>query len=158
MESVRTVDDSEPIVLEEAASPSPQPQIFAGKSLLAFNDLFRLDELFLQRLDDDTRGRLNVYRQGVNQLSAGEISELLLACAPVLEQLIAEVFGIEERLRGSREKWHSHTAVFEFKTHFIQRRARKRAAKNESVEPFATLDAWLSDRRHLRLGGSQCRQ
>jgi len=110
------------------------------------HDLSRLDELFLQRLDDDMRGRLNAYRQSVDQLSAGEISELLLACAPVLEQVIAEIFGVEERLRGSQENCTLIPPYSNSKMHFIQRRARKRAAKNESIEAFATLDAWLNDR------------
>jgi NADPH-dependent glutamate synthase beta subunit-like oxidoreductase/NAD(P)H-flavin reductase len=150
MESARAVEDSESILTLEEAVP-PGGHRFTGKSLLLLKDLSCLDELFLQRLDNDTRGRLSVYRQSVGQLSTGEISDLLLACAPVLEQLIGEVFGIEERLRGSRQALHAHTPVFEFKMHFIQRRARKRAAKNESTEAFATLDAWLSGR--LKEGG-----
>ena len=115
------------------------------RELLRDSDLYRLDESFLQRLDGGLRSQLLAYRLGDHGMTAAQISELLLVCAPTLEALIAETFGIEERLRQVRHRLGSHGAVFEFKAQFVLRRARKRAAKNEAVETFAELDAWLDE-------------
>lgn len=104
-----------------------------------------MDELFLQRLDDGLRSQLLAYRGGDHGMTAGQVSDLLLGCAPMLEELIAETFGIEERLRQVRNRLDSHSVIFDFKAQFVLRRARKRAARSEAVESFEMLDTWLTE-------------
>jgi NADPH-dependent glutamate synthase beta subunit-like oxidoreductase len=145
MESASAIDGGDSIFTLDQEGFS-RPHSFTGKSLLSQADLADLDERFLRRLDCATRELLGHYRENSDQLSSGEISELLLASAPILEQLIGEVFGIETRLLEARRKVLSHTAVFEFKEQLVLKRARRRAAKSESIEAFATLDAWLDER------------
>jgi NADPH-dependent glutamate synthase beta subunit-like oxidoreductase/NAD(P)H-flavin reductase len=125
-----------------------------GLPALTFPDLFRveglrvLDEAFLARLQAQDGGlaeRLSASRAG-KHFSPMETSELLLGCAPVLEDLIAELFAIGPELERSRQQTLSHDPVFAFKKLFVQRRARRRLLAKEEIEDFATLDAWLSAR------------
>lgn len=125
-----------------------------GLPALTFSDLFRveglrvLDDAFLARLraqDAALAERLSAFRAG-KAYTPVETSELLLACAPVLEDLVAELFNIGPELERSRQQTLSHDPVFAFKKLFVQRRARRRLMGKEEIEDFATLDAWLSTR------------
>lgn len=123
-----------------------------GLNGITFPDLFqveglqRLDKLFLERLHSqypEWHERLLAYRKGEESHTALEVSELLLACAPLLEGVIAELFSIEKELDESRAGTVSHNVVLSFKKSFVQRRARR--LKREDVpESFANLDEWLS--------------
>ena len=117
----------------------------------SYSDLFepeglgRLDELFLQRLAGHAPERqqaLRAWREG-REFGPVETSELLLACAPVLEELLVELFGIREQAEALRERTLGHGPVFDFKKRFVLRRARRRLARKEDMEGFAELDAWL---------------
>ncbi len=119
---------------------------------LGFADLFqihglrRLDELFLSRVAaDDTalHAGLLSYRAPSTSLTPLEQSELLLACAPYLEDFIAELFDIEQELETSQARTLSHNVVSAFKKLFVQRRARRRL-KEDPPETFTELDSWLS--------------
>lgn len=127
---------------------------FTGERLLTDADLYRLDELFLQRLGAERRSRILAYRDNAGGMPPNEVSQLLLECAPALEELLGELFGITADLSRESERWHSHAPVFEFKSQFVQRRARKRLSRNTQTEPFATLDALLEER--LRQSGHNC--
>jgi NADPH-dependent glutamate synthase beta subunit-like oxidoreductase/NAD(P)H-flavin reductase len=118
-----------------------------------FADLFQgdtlntLDQQFLERLnhhDPSLHSRLLDYRQHSHTWPATQISELLLACAPVLEEFIAELFRIQLALENSRQQTYSHQAVFEFKKWVVLRRAKRRLKSEKSLESFAELDTWLS--------------
>ncbi len=120
---------------------------FAYESLFQFESLQRLDAMFLAHLmaHDATRyEQLLAYRRGDHGYTTLQISELLLACGPVLEAFVGELFGIEDALGLTREATVTHNPVFEFKKHFVQRRARKRLLKKEEFENFAQLDQWLA--------------
>jgi len=123
-----------------------------GLAGLNFRDLFRLEGL--QRLDDEFLARLNAhdatshatllaYRSGEKILSALEVSEVLLACAPPLDDFIAELFGIESEVTALRAATRVHDPVFAFKKQFIQKRAKRRLLAKEDIEEFAALDDWL---------------
>jgi NADPH-dependent glutamate synthase beta subunit-like oxidoreductase/NAD(P)H-flavin reductase len=115
--------------------------------------LQKLDELFLQRLteqDADLARRLQAYRDGEISVPL-ETSELLLACAPVLEEFIAELFGIREAMEELLRDTLSHDPIFAFKKLFVLRRARRRLMKKDVDESFAELDAWLANA--LEAGG-----
>ena len=108
--------------------------------------LARLDELFIERLRAADAARceqLLAMRQG-RLPSPVELSALLLAGGPVLEELIGELFGIGAELAAARRATLAHDPIFTFKKLFVQRRARRRLLKKEEFESFAALDAWLT--------------
>ncbi len=117
---------------------------------IEFNDLFspeglqRLDQQFMTRLEGlepAWQEALVAYRSGERELSATEVSELLLACAPVLEAFVAELFGIEGELEASARATLAHDPVFHFKKQYVQRRARRLRVDPDSLESFEELDA-----------------
>jgi NADPH-dependent glutamate synthase beta subunit-like oxidoreductase/NAD(P)H-flavin reductase len=130
----------------------------ADVRLFQLGDLYGLDALFLERLDKHARTQLLAYRRGDHGLAPLEVSELLLSCAPVLEGVIAESFGIERELAHARARARSHDAIFEFKQRFVQRRARKRLSAKQPLEPFATLDARLAARLSQSSGSTVDRE
>jgi len=118
------------------------------RRVLQLEDFYRLDATFLERLEVQARSALLAYRQGQANMTPLQVSELLLSCAPVLEEVIGEEFGIAVELRQSRAAIHAHEPVFEFKKQFVQKRARKLISRKESLESFAALDAWLAANVH----------
>jgi len=118
---------------------------------MRFEDLQRLDGL--QRLDAAYRKRLRAHDAGLHdQLIAYRAgaamtpiarSELLIACAPVLEEMLAELFGIGTALARSRAATQAHDPVFAFKKQYVAKRARRRLLKKDEYESFAALDAAL---------------
>ena len=117
-----------------------------------FEDLQRLDGL--RALDDAYLARLRAhdaalhqkllrYREAGGALPPVELSELLIACAPVLETMLAELFGIDAELARSRAATQLHDPVFAFKKQFVSKRARRRLLKKDEYPDFATLDAEL---------------
>ncbi|MDH3562048.1 MAG: FAD-dependent oxidoreductase [Gammaproteobacteria bacterium] len=127
---------------------------------LTFADLFtpegleRIDRLFLTELRaSNIKGHdtLLAWRAGTQTLSPLQVSELLLAAGPVLEDFIIKLFNIHEALEEMRQRTLTHDPVFHFKKFFVQRRARRRLLKKEEFENFAELDSWLS--RSLQQAG-----
>jgi NADPH-dependent glutamate synthase beta subunit-like oxidoreductase/NAD(P)H-flavin reductase len=123
-----------------------------GLKGLAYADLFttdgltRLDAEFLKRLqgrDAARHAQLLALRAGQHD-TAVETSELLLAVAPLIDELVGELFGISKELAAARAAALGHGPVYRFNKQFVARRARRRLAKKEDVEPFAELDRWLS--------------
>ncbi|MBI3897358.1 MAG: FAD-dependent oxidoreductase [Gammaproteobacteria bacterium] len=110
--------------------------------------LEQLDAEYLRRLHAHDAGlheKLLRYRATAGQaFSATEISDLLIACGPLLEELIGELFGIQDTLARLRDETLAHDPVFEFKKAFVLKRARRRLLKKDDYEAFAELDAWLS--------------
>ena len=117
------------------------PDIFTRESLL------QLDHAFLHRVALQDAGlyqRLLRYREDEKNLAARDISEVLLACAPVLEACIAELFGIEDDVANLRDRVLSHDVVLKFKKLFVLRRARKRLLNKNVTASFTELDTGLS--------------
>jgi NADPH-dependent glutamate synthase beta subunit-like oxidoreductase/NAD(P)H-flavin reductase len=120
---------------------------------LEFPDLFqvsglrRLDRRFLERLeacDRSVHARLLAYRDSDERLPPLELSELLLALAPHLEEFLAQLFGIEGALAAAGAATRSHNPVMEFKRQMVLRRARR--YRQPITSSFGELDAWLSER------------
>ncbi|HWR87503.1 MAG TPA: FAD-dependent oxidoreductase, partial [Acidiferrobacterales bacterium] len=114
--------------------------------LLTLEGLNRLDAEYLRRLkaQDAVRHDLLLAVRAGRTLSPVENSELLLACSPVLDDVIADLFGIRKEIDAARSAVLSHNPVFTFKKLFVQRRARRRLLKKEEFETFAELDTWLN--------------
>lgn len=125
----------------------PNFKSFTFADLFQGDTLNTLDQQFLERLnhhDPSLHSRLLDYRQHSHTWPATHISELLLACAPVLEEFLAELFRIQLALENSRQQTYSHQAVFEFKKWVVLRRAKRRLKGEKLLESFAELDTWLS--------------
>jgi NADPH-dependent glutamate synthase beta subunit-like oxidoreductase/NAD(P)H-flavin reductase len=111
---------------------------FSFTELFQINTLNSLDQQFLshlRRYDPSLHDELTQYRLDPKAFTP---SELLLACAPVLDEFIADLFGITQ---ASTQQ----PPLFEFKKWFVLRRARRRLKKKEPLESFAELDAWLNN-------------
>ncbi|MEK7796372.1 MAG: hypothetical protein AAB315_02855, partial [Pseudomonadota bacterium] len=129
------------------ASPPGLHHGFTFAELRTQSGLERLDRLYLERLrarDAALHDRLLAYRQNSGGLSPTDTSELLLACAPLLDEIVAELFGIQPELEATRRQTLAHDPVFHFKKEFVLKRARRRLAKKETFENFAELDTWLA--------------
>ncbi len=128
------------------------PDQTLGLNGLTYSDLrnhdalSQLDAVFLTRLkkqDAALQDRLIAYRQG-GLLPPIDVSELLLACAPLVEALIGELFMIEDEVEVLHHKTLAHDPVFVFRKFFVLRRARRRLLKKEEFESFEELDQWLT--------------
>ncbi len=132
--------------------------------LLTLEGLNRLDTEYLRRLkaqDAVRHDQLLAVRDAQGSTSAAggrtpgaatgktlsptENSELLLACSPLLDDVIADLFGIRKEIDAARGAVLSHNPVFTFKKLFVQRRARRRLTRKEEIESFSELDAWLGN-------------
>src|SRR3972149_5681414 len=132
--------------------PESTPKL-ARNHGLTFAELFtpeglqKIDGLFLERLrarDAKAHDTLIAWREGREKLTPLQVSELLLACGPVLDNFIAGLFGIKETMEAAQQRTLAHDPVFHFKKFFVQRRARRRLVKQEEFESFAELDGWLA--------------
>ncbi|WP_353570225.1 FAD-dependent oxidoreductase [Candidatus Albibeggiatoa sp. nov. BB20] len=114
-----------------------------------FQQLFELDTLkafdqqFLDALTPELKQQLLAYRRQSQAFSNIKISELLLDCAPVLEQFIAQLFDIEFELEQLKGQMVQNDPILQFKKWFVLRRARRRLNKQESLPSFELLDQWL---------------
>jgi NADPH-dependent glutamate synthase beta subunit-like oxidoreductase/NAD(P)H-flavin reductase len=120
---------------------------FTFTELFQTETLVRLDQQFLKLLrDQDTSlyEKLLAYRQNEQTFSPIEMSKLLIACAPILEDFIEDLFGICEAVKAVYHQTRQHQPIFEFKKWFVLRWARRRLKKKETLESFAVLDAWLT--------------
>jgi NADPH-dependent glutamate synthase beta subunit-like oxidoreductase len=130
--------------------PAAAPRLrhdFSYASLFELPGLQRLDARFLELLrsrDATLHQQLLAYRGGAHGLTALQVSELLLACGPVLEEFVTDLFGIEDAARLTHDATVAHDPVLEFKKLYVQRRARRRLTKKEELESFAELDQWLT--------------
>ncbi|MFL6652254.1 MAG: FAD-dependent oxidoreductase, partial [Sulfurifustaceae bacterium] len=118
---------------------------FTFSQLFDLEGLRKLDDEFLARLrarDADAHAKLLRYRAG-ETFAPVERSELLLACAPVLEEQIIDLFGLHDAVTKLRQQTLVHDPIFDFKKQFVLKRARRRLLKKDEYEPFAELDAWL---------------
>ncbi|HEX7043203.1 MAG TPA: FAD-dependent oxidoreductase, partial [Burkholderiales bacterium] len=117
-------------------------RLFARESLAA------LDAEFLERLrrrDAGLHEKLLRYRASAGAAFGPiERSALLLGCAPVLEEQIAELFGIERELERLRAATLAHDPVFAFKKQVVLKRARRRLLQKDDYQSFDELDRWLA--------------
>ncbi len=132
---------------ESPQSPLRLSDGFTYSDLITPAGLQKLDRRFLERLrarDEKLHNALLTYRQGNETLTPLAVSELLLACGPILDEFVAGLFGIKTALEQTRLQTLSHDPIFHFKKLFVQRRARRRLLKKEELESFAELDVWLT--------------
>ena len=113
------------------------------QAILTSEGLAALDHHFIQYLtsvDSVLAEQLAIYREG--KLSITQISELVITCAPILEQFIAALFDIEREVAALKNTTRSHDPIFQFKDHYIH--LAKRLLKSMTdVSQFDELNDWL---------------
>jgi len=126
--------------------PTLQLHGFSYAELFNASGLNRLDQAFLAALNSNNptlHAALIAYRTGRIQQNPLEISELLISCAIVLEQFLADLFSIEEAVAVSQAQTVSNNPISIFKKYFVLRRAKKEMAKVDNFSNLAELDLWL---------------
>ena len=116
------------------------------QDLLRLEGLKRLDAEFLARLQQqngERHAQLLAYRAG-HACTPLQTSELLLVCAPLVEDIVGETFHISNELEQARARTLAHDPVFAFKKLFVLRRARRRLLTKEEIQNFTELDIWLT--------------
>ncbi|VVC76210.1 Dihydroorotate dehydrogenase B (NAD(+)), electron transfer subunit [Aquicella siphonis] len=120
---------------------------FTFSELLRSEGLNRLDDEFLSFLgtrNPALQEQMLAYRRGTGTFTTLEISELLIHCARILEDFLADLFQIQEAAAISRVRTTSFNPVSTFKKYFVLRRAKKDAGKADSFPSFSELQAWLT--------------
>jgi len=123
------------------------------RDLQTLSGLEGLDKAFLDALhenDADLHARLRAYRRGAT-LEPTELSELLIAVAPCLQDFLAARFDIEDALSRQRAAVRELDAITIFKDEFVKKRTKR--YKPDAERSFSELNYWLSSQIGPRGGG-----
>ncbi|PIQ43737.1 MAG: pyridine nucleotide-disulfide oxidoreductase, partial [Gammaproteobacteria bacterium CG12_big_fil_rev_8_21_14_0_65_46_12] len=107
-----------------------------------------LDQHFLSLLASQQKNLhrdLLRYRENPKTFSSLQISELIIHAARELENFIAEFFDIESATAAQQTFIEKDKAIFAFKKWIVLRRAKRRLTREETLEPFESLNAWLNN-------------
>jgi NADPH-dependent glutamate synthase beta subunit-like oxidoreductase/NAD(P)H-flavin reductase len=99
--------------------------------------VFRVDAAFLEylgRTDSTLLERLLGARNDASSLGHKDESQLILELGPVLEDFLAELFGIQSALRSLQSEYHEMAPLFDLKRKFVQRRAATLAKPAEATQ------------------------
>ncbi|OGT53240.1 MAG: pyridine nucleotide-disulfide oxidoreductase [Gammaproteobacteria bacterium RIFCSPHIGHO2_12_FULL_42_13] len=134
--------------------PTPSLQLlgFSFQELFTAEGLGRLDSTFLAELqgqEPQLCDSLVAYRAEAKIFNHLEESELLLACAPILEAFLLRLFNIEQAAALLRAQTISHNPVALFKKQIVLRQAKKKLSQTESLPSFAELNLWLETELQL---------
>ena len=126
---------------------------------LRFADLYGRDGLvrldgqfvdFLKAQSPELHNRLMTARAAPEQLEGKPESDLIVELAPVLEEFIAELFGIAHEVGSLRSRHEALAPLYSVKRLFVQRRAAKKYGPDQA----AGFDGQaLRDELEGRLGG-----
>src|SRR3990167_1102978 len=122
-----------------------QLKYFDFKTLMTAEGLLALDHTFLRLLekkDAHLFEKLNDYRDG--KLKVAEISEWIIACAPILETFIAELFQIESAVSALYQTTHYHDPIFQFKDYYVHH-AKRLMKSVTDITQFEALNNWLEN-------------
>lgn len=129
-------------------NPKLKLKQFTFEQLFKPQHLQELDTRFLallQMQNSSLHHDLISFRHDTHPFTPIAVSELLLACAPLLEEFIADLFGIEEALACAVRETLSDQPIFAFKQWYVQRQAKRRLLKQDVIETFLDLDHWLDE-------------
>lgn len=129
------------------STPALKLNNFSFAELFQAEGLKQLDEQFLAKLRQENstlHTELLTYRQGTHPFPALAISELLLACAPILEDFLIKLFNIEEAAAILQAQTLTYNPISAFKKFFVLRRAKKQLLHLENLPSFSELDQWLT--------------
>ncbi|MBK7660811.1 MAG: FAD-dependent oxidoreductase [Betaproteobacteria bacterium] len=124
----------------ESRMIAPEKLVLAhGFSFEALHDstgLARLDTRFLEALGDADaalRDRLIAARAAPEPLAAKDEADLLMAVAPLLEDFVAELFGIQADVDRLTAAHTDREPLFRVKRKFVQRRAMLKVKADEAA-------------------------
>ncbi|MBV8803012.1 MAG: FAD-dependent oxidoreductase [Gammaproteobacteria bacterium] len=109
--------------------------------------LQKLDQLFLDQLEKEhlaLKNHLLSYRENASHFTPLAISELLLACAPILEEFLIELFNIQDAAALLQARTQTNNPVSAFKKFFVLRRAKKQVSQLDTLLPFNEVNNWLN--------------
>ena len=114
------------------------------QALQTAEGLQSLDRDFMEALSEVNPTlveQLQHYRNG--QLTAPhEVSEWIIACAPILENFLAQLFQIEPAVEALKKETRSHDPIFQFKDAYVHQ--SKRLMKSiTDITQFDALNTWL---------------
>ena len=119
---------------------------FSFAELFHAKGLKRLDDEFiatLARENSQLAEDLQAHRQASKEFTPIALSELLIACATVLEEFLARLFSIEEAAAIAAAKTVSDNPISTFKKYFVLRRAKKQLQQSANYPSFIELTLWL---------------
>jgi len=105
--------------------------------LYAREGLARLDARFLEYLteaDAALAQRLRAARETPHTLDSKGEAALLVEAAPLLEDFLARLFGIEAEVRALAERHSALAPLYAVKRQFVQRRALHKVAADEAAQ------------------------
>ena len=132
-------------VIDRDTLPPPPRTFTAGVSGFSYEDLRDVAQLprLMDAFDDFARAQIDpalwqrfvAYRQhGGEGTSPEEISEVLVATAPVVSAFLAKLFGVEAQVGGVEGDIAREGVIFEFKREFVKKRtARRKRAEIEAL-------------------------
>ena len=109
---------------------------------LRFADLYGRDGLvrldgqfvdFLKAQSPELHNRLMTARAAPEQLEGKPESDLIVELAPVLEEFIAELFGIAPEVGALRSRHEALAPLYSVKRLFVQRRAAKKYGPDQAA-------------------------
>lgn len=133
---------------DSSMTPNLHPQLprFDFSASLTAEGLLQLDNAFLAYLQTENAGlhqSILEYR-AEKIISAEAVSELVIACAPIVERFIASLFEIETEVKALRYSILEHDPIFIFKDHYLHQ-AKRLAKVITDTTQFDILHAWLED-------------
>lgn len=124
-----------------------QPELnltgFTFAELFHPSGLKRLDEAFLKQLKKENMALyhdLIAYRTQTKAFTSITISELILACAPILEEFLINLFNIKDAAEKAQAMTLAQNPVSTFKQFFVLRKAKR----VKELGDFADLNHWLN--------------
>jgi NADPH-dependent glutamate synthase beta subunit-like oxidoreductase/NAD(P)H-flavin reductase len=120
---------------------------FTFAELFHATGLERLDQQFLAQLQQTNpalQENLLAYRRETKPFNAIAISELLIACAPILENFLIHLFDIEEAAAQAQALTTANNPISVFKKYFVLRRAKKQLLNTENLPSFHEVNDWLT--------------
>lgn len=121
----------------------PLPNFDFSASLTA-DGLMQLDHAFLAylRAEDAALHKAVEQYRAEEVLSAEAVSELVIACAPILERFMTALFQIEKEAETLRHTILEHDPIFIFKDHYLHQAKRLTKVITDTAQ-FDALQDWL---------------
>ena len=88
---------------------------------------------FLKAQNPELHNRLMAARAAPEQVAGKPESDLIVELAPVLEEFIAELFGIAHEVRTLRARHDALAPLYSVKRLFVQRRAAKKFGPDQAA-------------------------
>ena len=126
------------------SAPKLRLNDYSYADLFKPHQLKQLDQQFLNHLaavNSTLYDQLLAYRGPDSTLASKEISELCIACGPILESFIAQLFDIGNEVAAQQLLTLSHDPIFVFKKWYVLREAKRFVHQEKILQPFVEIEA-----------------